>query len=65
MKKMKWDTVVLNESEYDHLVAELHFGDQFLLLVDREDGRENICVAFPKKKGARESVLRWMRLLSN
>ncbi len=42
MKRMKWDTVVLSESEYDHLVAELHFGDQFLLLVDREDGRENI-----------------------
>ncbi|EPM47357.1 hypothetical protein [Pseudomonas syringae] len=52
MKKMKWDTVVLSEPEYDHLVAELHFGDQFLLLLDREDGREKICVAFPKKDGS-------------
>ncbi|RMV73277.1 hypothetical protein ALP02_200120 [Pseudomonas coronafaciens pv. garcae] len=48
---MKWDTVILSEPEYDHLVAELHFGDQFLLLLDREDGREGICIAFPKKEG--------------
>ncbi|RMO93424.1 hypothetical protein ALQ32_200059 [Pseudomonas syringae pv. tagetis] len=48
---MKWDTVILSEPEYDHLVAELHFGDQFLLLLDREDGRESICIAFPKKEG--------------
>lgn len=32
MKKSDWDTIILSEPEYEHLVAELHFGDQFLLL---------------------------------
>jgi hypothetical protein len=51
MKKSDWDTIVLSEPEYEHLVAELHFGDQFLLLLDREDGRENVCIALPGKDG--------------
>jgi hypothetical protein len=51
MKKSDWNTIILSEPEYEHLVAELHFGDQFLLLLDREDGRENVCIALPEKSG--------------
>ncbi|HLD66039.1 MAG TPA: hypothetical protein VJA19_08345 [Pseudomonas sp.] len=51
MKTPDWDTIVLSEPEYENLVAELYFGDQFLLLLDREDGRENLCIALPGKDG--------------
>lgn len=51
MKKSDWDTIILSEPEYEHLVAELHFGDQFLLLLDRENGREDVRVALPGKDG--------------
>lgn len=51
MKDGMWETTVLSDVGYEHLVAEVSFGDQFLLLLDREQGREAICVAFPKQDG--------------
>jgi hypothetical protein len=51
MKSQGWDTVVLSEPEYEHLVAELHFDGQLLLLIDREDERDSLCVAFPDRSG--------------
>ncbi|MGQ7273396.1 hypothetical protein [Marinobacter sp. V034] len=51
MKKSDWDTIILSEPGYEHLVAELHFDDQFLLLLDREEGRENLCIALPGSDG--------------
>ena len=51
MKKKAWDTIILSEPDYDHLVAELYFDNQFMLLLDREDGRENVCIALPGKDG--------------
>ncbi|MES2818752.1 MAG: hypothetical protein V4812_07215 [Pseudomonadota bacterium] len=51
MKDTDWLTIIASEPEYEHLVAELHFKDQFLLLLDREQGRDKLCVAFPDKNG--------------
>ena len=51
MKSGKWETTVLSDVAYEHLVAEVNFDGQFLLLLDREQGRDAVCVAFPKKDG--------------
>ncbi len=51
MKSEGWDVVVLSEPSYEHLVAELHYQGQFLLLLDREQGRDTVCVAFPDQSG--------------
>jgi hypothetical protein len=51
-KKQGWDLAILSEPEYDHLVAEVSFDGQFLLLLDREKGRDALYVAFPDSKGA-------------
>jgi hypothetical protein len=45
MKPDGWDTLILSEPDYEHLVAELHFNGQFLLLMDREEGREKLYVS--------------------
>ena len=52
VKNEKWQSTVLSDINYEHLVAELTFDGQFLLLLDREQGRDTICVAFPDKNGA-------------
>jgi hypothetical protein len=54
MKNGNWQTTILSDPEHEHLVAEMSFGGQFLLLLDREQGRENVCVSFPVKDGAGE-----------
>ena len=51
MKTKGWDTVILSEPKYEHLVAELHFQGQLVLLLDRDQGRDSLCVAFPDKSG--------------
>ena len=52
MKTKGWDLVVLSEPAYEHLVCELYFDGQFLLVLDREDGRESIRTAFPTQNGS-------------
>jgi len=52
MKSEDWDVVILSEPNYEHLVAELHYQGQFLLLLDREQGREAVCIAFPDQTGS-------------
>ncbi|WP_416762422.1 hypothetical protein ACNI65_08670 [Roseateles sp. So40a] len=51
MRSEGWDTIVLSDPDHEHLVAELHHDAQFLLLLDREDGREAVCISFPDKDG--------------
>lgn len=51
MKNGKWEATILSDPEYEHLVAEMSFDGQFLLLLDREQGREDVCVAFPAENG--------------
>jgi hypothetical protein len=51
MKSQGWDMVILSEPDHEHLVAELHFDGQLLLLLDREQGRDTLCVAFPDRAG--------------
>lgn len=46
-----WKTLVLSDVDYEHLVAEISYGDQFLLLLDREQGRDSLWIAFPKLDG--------------
>lgn len=52
MKDGIWKAVVLSDVGYEHLVAEVSYGDQFLLLLDREQGPGAIYVAFPRKDGS-------------
>lgn len=49
MKNKGWDRLILSEPNYEHLVAELHNNDQFLLQLDREQGPDAICIAFPDR----------------
>ena len=51
MKNGKWETTILSDVGYDHLVAEMSFDGQFVLLLDREQGRDKVCVAFPNSDG--------------
>ena len=51
MKNGKWETTILSDIGYEHLVAEVSYDGQFLLLLDREQGRELVCIAFPDKDG--------------
>jgi hypothetical protein len=51
MKNGKWETTILSDIGYEHLVAELSYDGQFLLLLDREQGRESLCISFPNKDG--------------
>lgn len=51
MKDKGWEHVISSDIEYEKLVAELYYNDQFLLLLDREDGRDKVKVAFPTENG--------------
>lgn len=51
MKDGIWKTIILSNPGYEHLVAEVSHDDQFLLLLDREQGRDSVCIAFPKQDG--------------
>lgn len=44
-------TTILSDVDYDELVAEVSFGDQFLYLLDRDQGRDNVGIAFPRSDG--------------
>jgi hypothetical protein len=44
-------TTILSDVDYEQLVAEVSLGDQFLFLLERERGRENIHIAFPLSNG--------------
>lgn len=46
---MLWERLILSDSDHEHLVSELYYGGQFLLLMDREQGRAAVCVSFPDK----------------
>ncbi|TJZ74085.1 hypothetical protein [Chitiniphilus eburneus] len=49
-----WGTTIFSDPAFEHLVAELHFDGNFLLLLDRDDGRDSISISFPDpaQKGA-------------
>lgn len=46
-----WKVIVLSDPEHEHLVAELHYEEQFILLLDRDLGRDSVRVAFPTGNG--------------
>lgn len=67
MEIKRWDTVILSDVGYDHLVAEVSFDGQFLFILDREEGRDAMCVAFSKKNdglGPRIPLAEFIRQLS-
>jgi hypothetical protein len=45
VKTKGWDTVVLSEPSHEHLVAEMYFDGELIAQLDREDGRESICIS--------------------
>lgn len=51
MKDGKWELTILSDLKYENLVAEMSFDKQFLLLLDREQGPDQMCIAFPDKGG--------------
>jgi hypothetical protein len=48
----KWTIQILSHIDYERLIAELSYKEKFLLQLDREDGRENICISFPEQDGS-------------
>ena len=51
MTEGKWETTMLSDVDYEHLVAEVSLNNQFLFLLDREQGCDAVCIAFPNKEG--------------
>lgn len=47
----KWKTLILSDINYQNLVAEVSYDGQFLLLLDREQWNDCLCVAFPQQDG--------------
>jgi hypothetical protein len=47
-----WKTLIVDDSEHEFLFSELYRHEKFLLQLDREDGRENICISFPEQDGS-------------
>lgn len=45
MKTKGWDTVILSEPSHEHLIAEVHFDGELIAQLDREDGRETMCIS--------------------
>lgn len=45
MKTEGWDTVILSEPSHEHLIAEVYFDGALLAQLDREDGRDEICIS--------------------
>lgn len=45
MKTEGWDTVILSEPAHEHLIAEVHFDGELIAQLDREEGREAICIS--------------------
>lgn len=48
MTDKKWNTLILSDANYLNLVAEVSYGGQFLLLLDREQGRDCVCITLPQ-----------------
>ena len=51
MNAKGWDSVVLSDVAFEELIAELYYDGQFILVMDQEEGRDRIKVAFPPKTG--------------
>ncbi len=46
MNKMSgWKVIVMSDLSHEHLVAELQFDGQIVAQLDREDGREAMCIS--------------------
>lgn len=48
----QWERTILSDLEHEHLVAEVTFEGQFMFMLDREDGRDSVCISFLSKDGA-------------
>lgn len=47
----RWERTILSDLDHEHLVAEVNFDGKFLFLLDREDGRDAVCISLPDKDG--------------
>lgn len=47
----KWNALILSDMNYQNLVAEVSYDGQFLLLLDREQGRDCVCITLPQHDG--------------
>lgn len=45
MKTVGWDTVILSDSSHEHLIAEISFDGELVAQLDREEGRDAICIS--------------------
>lgn len=51
MTDEKGKTLILSDVNYQNLVAEVSYDGQFLLLLDREQGHDCVCITFPQHDG--------------
>ncbi|MCS4295494.1 hypothetical protein M2375_003737 [Comamonas sp. BIGb0152] len=51
MPDKKWKTLILSDVNYQSLLAEVSYDGQFLLLFDREQGHNCVCITFPQDDG--------------
>jgi hypothetical protein len=47
-----WTIQISSHIDYERLIAELSYKEKFLLQLDREDGRESLCISFPEPDGS-------------
>lgn len=46
--KMGFTVQLASDSDYDKLVAEINFGDQFVCLLSQDEGLDRLTIDFPK-----------------
>lgn len=42
-----WKIKILSDADYEKLIAEVEHDGNFIFLLDREEGRNSICITFP------------------
>lgn len=56
MKEKGFDIIILSDTQYEELCAEIYFDGQFVAIITQEEGKENSIIEFDPPK----SVLKWI-----
>ena len=51
MEKSKWERLIFSDPSHEHLVAKLYFEDKFVLLLNRENGRDHVEAEITNRDG--------------
>jgi hypothetical protein len=66
MKTEGWDTVILSDPSHEHLIAEVSFDGELVAQLDREEGRDAVCISLirtPNRPDMRVRLEEFMQTL--